>query len=172
MTDTRLSSFSTLLGMFSPICWNINTEVRTLQLFWIQLHAFQCFHSAPPKDHFSFVQKDFFIELNAQCKGSHPLPNRMFFYTLCNRPLTPPPRFTQSCCEFFDMTVKKWVNVCHDKIPYNSAKICAGNVKFTLKLWQFYPSKFLFCVNFMLSEVPLDVFLSCLTIINKWENWD
>ena len=26
-------------------------------------------------------------------KGSHPLPKRMFFYTLCKRPLTPPPRF-------------------------------------------------------------------------------
>ena len=23
-------------------------------------------------------------------KGSRPLPNRMFFYTLCKRPLTPP----------------------------------------------------------------------------------
>ena len=26
-----------------------------------------------------------------QNKGSHRLPNRMFFYTLCKRPLTPPP---------------------------------------------------------------------------------
>ena len=40
------------------------------------------------------------------------------FYTLCKRPLTPPPLlvFTQSCCGFFDMNVKKCVNVCCDKI--------------------------------------------------------
>ena len=59
-------------------------------------------------------------------KGSHPLPKRMFFYTLCTRPLPPPPPlgFTQSCCGLFDMTVKKCVNVCRDKIPHNSAKFC------------------------------------------------
>ena len=77
-------------------------------------------------------------------KGSHLLPNQMFLYTLCKRPLTPPLGFTQSCCEFFDINVKKCVNVCRDKIWHNSAKICGQNVKFTLKLWQFYPWKYFF----------------------------
>ena len=52
--------------------------------------------------------------------------------------------FTQSCCGYFDMNVKKCVNVCLDKIWRNSAKICGQNVKFTLKLWQFYPWKYFF----------------------------
>ena len=69
----------------------------------------------------------------------------MFFYTLCKRPLTPPPLgFTRSCCGFFDINVKKCVNVCRDKIWHNIAKICGQNVKFTLKLWQFYPWKYFF----------------------------
>ena len=87
-------------------------------------------------------------------KGSHHLPKRMNFYTLGKRPLTPPPPlgFTRSCCDFFDMNVKKCVNVRLDKIWRNSAKICGQNVKFTLKLWQFYPWKFFFCANFILSK--------------------
>ena len=48
---------------------------------------------------------------------------------------------TQSCCGFFDMNVKKCVNVRLDKIWRNSAKICGQNVKFTLK---FYPWKYFF----------------------------
>ena len=43
-------------------------------------------------------------------------------------------------------------NVCCDKITHNSAEIYGKNVKFTLKLGQFCPSKFFFCVNFMLPE--------------------
>ena len=67
------------------------------------------------------------------------------FFTHCvNGPWPPPPRFTQSCCGFFDINVKKCVNVCRDKIWHNSAKICGQNVKFTLKLWQFYPWKYFF----------------------------
>ena len=42
------------------------------------------------------------------------------------------------------MNVKKCVNVRLDKIWRNSAKICGQNVKFTLKLWQFYPWKYFF----------------------------
>ena len=55
---------------------------------------------------------------DSQAKGRRPIPNRMFFYTLCKRPLTPPPPlvFTQSCCGFLDMTVKKCVNICRDRI--------------------------------------------------------
>ena len=46
------------------------------------------------------------------------------FYTLCKRPLTPYPLgFTQSCCEFFDINVKKCVNVCCNKIWHITAKI-------------------------------------------------
>ena len=33
------------------------------------------------------------ISRNYSGKGSHPLPNRMFFYTLCKRSLPPPPSF-------------------------------------------------------------------------------
>ena len=70
---------------------------------------------------------------------------RCFFTHCVNGPWPPPsPRFTQSCCEFFDINVKKCVNVCRDKIWHNSAKICGQNVKFTLKLWQFYPWKYFF----------------------------
>ena len=37
------------------------------------------------------------------------------FYTLCKRPLTPPPLvFTRSCCGFFDINFKKCVNVCRN----------------------------------------------------------
>ena len=40
--------------------------------------------------------------------------------------------FTQSCCGFFDMIVKKCINVCRDKIPHDSAtsddhKLCTIN---------------------------------------------
>ena len=64
----------------------------------------------------------------------------MFFYILCKQPLTPPPPlgFTRSCCGFSDINVKKCVYLCRDKILHNSAKICGQNVKFTLKLWQFW----------------------------------
>ena len=67
-------------------------------------------------------------------KGSHSLPNRMLFYTLCKRPLTPPPRFTRSCCGFFDINFNKCVNVFRDKILYNSAKICGNKCQMYLKI--------------------------------------
>ena len=69
-----------------------------------------------------------------------------WIFTHCvNGPCPPPPLgFTRSCCDFFDMNVKKCVNVRLDKIWRNSAKICGQNVKFTLKLWQFYPWKYFF----------------------------
>ena len=73
------------------------------------------------------------IEPNALLvKGSHPLPNRMFSYTLCRRPLTPPPPlgFTQSCCGFFRRTFKKCVNVCCKKID----KLVRKSVKRMSKL--------------------------------------
>ena len=54
--------------------------------------------------------------------GSHRLPNWMFFYTLCKRPLTPPPLgFTRSCCGFFWQIVEECVNVCRNIIWQNSA---------------------------------------------------
>ena len=68
-----------------------------------------------------------------------------WIFTHCvNGPWPPPLGFTRSCCDFFDMNVKKCVNVRLDKIWRNSAKICGQNVKFTLKLWQFYPWKYFF----------------------------
>ena len=68
------------------------------------------------------------------------------FFEHCSKRLWPPPPFVLNIVVqiFFDGFLKKRVNVCRDIIWQKSAKICAENVKFTLNLWQFYPSKFLF----------------------------
>ena len=62
--------------------------------------------------------------------------------------------FTRTCCGFLDINVKKCVNVCRDKIWQNSAKICRQNVKFILKLWQFYPSKNKLCQFYVVKRSP------------------
>ena len=110
-----------------------------------------------------------------------------WFFTHCvNGPWPPPPLgFTQSCCRFFDMNVKKCVNVCRDKIWHNSAEICGQNVKFTLKLWQFYPWKYFFVpilccqkasriiqirnINFYTWGRPPPPFTQCVKIHRFWQ---
>ena len=95
-------------------------------------------------------------------KGSHRLPNWMFFYTLCKRPLTPPPLgFTRSCCGFFWQTVKKCVNIWRDIVWQNSAFIGGENFIFTLKLWQFYPH----FVTILLFKSQFYVTISSLKVI-------
>ena len=80
----------------------------------------------------------------AHAQGGRPLPKRMFFTHCVNSPLG----FTQSCCGFFDMNIKKCVNVCCDKIQHNSAKICGKN---TLnKCVTISAIDINFCVNFRL----------------------
>ena len=54
-------------------------------------------------------------------KGSQIPPDPQFFWTLFKKPLTPPPSFWTSCCNFFDGFLKKRVNVCRDKIRQNNA---------------------------------------------------
>ena len=80
-------------------------------------------------------------------KGSRPLPKRMFFTHCVNGPW-PPLGFTQSCCGFFDMNIKKCVNVCCDKIQHNSEKICGKNT--FNKCVTILALKINFCVNFRL----------------------
>ena len=86
------------------------------------------------------------------------------FVTHCvNSPWPPPPLplgFTQSCCGFVDMTVKKCVNVCRENFSHNSVKLCEENVKSTLKLWQFYPSKFFFVCKFYVVRWPPELYKS------------
>ena len=77
------------------------------------------------------------------------------FFTHCvNGPWPPPPFFIRSCCGFFDINVKKCVNVCRDKIWYISAKICGQNVKCTLKLWQYNPGKYVLCQFYVVKRPP------------------
>ena len=85
-----------------------------------------------PLKYSTFHEHDRLKEMMIVYIKRYPLPNRMFFFV--NGPWPPLLGFTQSCCGFFDINVKKCVNVSRDKIWHNSAKICGQNVKFTLKL--------------------------------------
>ena len=157
---------------FSPVCVLARIRNETC-LHFNQDHKYLVIHTSQeiswdPRPRRLLEENSCNNNANSR-KGSHRLPKRMLFYTLCKRPLTPPPPlgFTQSCCGFFDMTVKKCVNVCRDKIPHNSAKICEENVKFTLKLRQFYPSKFFFLSN-LCWQMASRVIQICNIIFYTW----
>ena len=60
-------------------------------------------------------RKDFYIIREA-------IPTCMLFYTVCKQHSTPP-RFTQTCRRFFEMNVKKCINVCCDKNKQNNVQI-------------------------------------------------
>ena len=103
--------FEVLTGQSCEINWKRHWNVRRaylhiLKLEWlfdikcvISFSHFVRLHSDNVARLHTFgSSKDNIANINTKflmygTKGSHPLPNRMFFYTLCKRPLTPPPRF-------------------------------------------------------------------------------
>ena len=55
------------------------------------------------KSEYRRFDNTFFIEFSGVGgKGSHRLPKRMFFYTLCKRPLTPPSVLHDLVADFSD----------------------------------------------------------------------
>ena len=86
-------------------------------------------------------------------KGRPFEPNRLFFWTLFKRPLTPPPSFLNIyVADFSKGFLKKCINACRDKCVKivrkslgkmsNLPKSCDI---FILNYWQFHPQKIFLC---------------------------
>ena len=83
----------------------MNLPAAASSSFILQLHCAKIFHCStwkPIPTPFCFWGREWkrqkftkWLSMRggdgAEDKGSHSLPNRMFFYTLCKRPLPPPP---------------------------------------------------------------------------------
>ena len=110
------------LGSPSRTMWHgsLMPFLLTLLLFWSALIIAHTWIQAleflqPPPLHFFWKFIRFGeglpplarLWLEYQTKGSQPLPDLQFFWTLFKKPLTPPPSFWTSCCKFFLMDFLK-----------------------------------------------------------------